>query len=100
MGLPMVIALSLWVIREVVDQTVVSVGPYIFQTDALLFNNSRAKSWGIASPPHRTFRLLSPCHPASNRSRHVAGVACITVVPDVSSVFLNSDPSLATSRVA
>src|SRR5215467_5831418 len=69
------------VIRLADDQIVVSVGPYIFQSDPLRLTSSLASSRGRASPPHKTLNSSDPCQPASKSSRHVAGVACIIVAP-------------------
>src|SRR6267154_159879 len=99
MGFPIVIGPSSEVIREVVDQTVVSVGPYMFQTAEALFNNSRARSRGMPSPPQRTLRFLLPSHPASRSNLHVAGVACITVGAVLSNISRNWYPSIAPSRL-
>ena len=53
----------------------------MFQSDAQRGNNALANSIDHASPPHRIFRLGLPCQPASNKSRHVTGVACMKVAP-------------------
>src|SRR5436309_13248702 len=100
MGLPIVIGLSSAVIREVVDHTVVSVGPYIFQTDEARFNNSIASSRGNASPPHKLLKLLFPSHPASRCNLQVAGLACITLIAAPANILCNSYPSRAVSRLA
>src|SRR5438552_18524747 len=79
------------------DQMVVSVGPYMFQSDALLFSNWFANSHASASPPHRILILESPCHPASSSIRQVAGVACIMVTPEATSFSASCRPSEETS---
>src|SRR5579883_1518514 len=82
------------------DQIVVSVGPYIFQTEADRLHSSRASSGGKASPPHNTFNGGSPFQPASRSCCHVTGVACIIVAR---TVLINSSrvtPYCAISRVA
>src|SRR5579864_2511481 len=61
------------------DQMVVSVGPYMFHSEAHLGSNSSANCRGHASPPHRIFKWGLPCHPESSSSLHVERVACITV---------------------
>ncbi len=45
---------------DVADQTVVSVGPYMFQTDEERASSASARSRGSASPPQRTLRLRRP----------------------------------------
>src|SRR5439155_22569919 len=61
------------------DHIVVSVGPYMFQTEL----PHRAKSFASfrekASPPQSTFNRGSPSHPASRRIFQVTGVACMKV---------------------
>src|SRR5215472_5409170 len=86
--------------RATVDQTVVSVGPYKFHNDEHRGISSLAKSGGIASPPHRIFRLSQPCHPLSTIIRQVVGVACITVALLDSKSPRNAMPSRTTSRLA
>src|SRR5262249_42877676 len=61
------------------DQIVVSVGPYMFQTDEARLTSSFASSRGKASPPHRTLSTGSPFQPASSNCCHVTGVAWTTV---------------------
>ena len=70
------------VTRSMVDQTVVSVGPYMFHSSAQRGSSARARSGGRASPPHKTLRFAEPLHPAATSARHSAGVACITVHAD------------------
>ena len=82
-----------------VDQIVVSVGPYRFQSSAPRSISCAASSCGRPSPPHRIFSP-GPVQPASTSSRHVAGVACITVAPSVSSSVCSWRPSVTSSRVA
>src|SRR5262249_28078081 len=79
MGRPIGIAQSAEETGWIADQTVVSVGPYMFQTEAALVISSLAKSRDIASPPHKIFKSGLPGHPASSSNFHVDGVACITV---------------------
>ena len=67
------------VTRAMVDQIVVSVGPYMFHTAPARASSAWARSRGKASPPHRMRNCGSPCHPASISPRQVAGVACITL---------------------
>ena len=84
----------------VADQTVVSVGPYMFHTEEERASNASARSRSSASPPHRALRFVGPFQPASMSNRQVAGVACITVAPDSLSRANSLLPSLAVSRVA
>src|SRR3954468_9536234 len=99
-GLPIGIGFSTELTFQTVDQIVVSVGPYIFQRDEQRGISCRAKSGGNASPPHRIFMCLRPFHPVSSKSRHVAGVACITVAQLFSNRCPRRRPSMATSRSA
>src|SRR5438128_10227047 len=62
-----------------VDQMVVSVGPYTFHNSLHRGRSSLARSRGNDSPPQRTLRVDAPLQLASASARHVAGVACITV---------------------
>src|SRR5947209_6736616 len=65
MGVPMgTLRSSRPSIRYPEDQTVVSVGPYIFQTDPQLAASLRSSSGKTASPPTIPFRLRSPVPPA------------------------------------
>ena len=65
--------------RLVVDQIVVSVGPYMFQSCATLVSRTAARSIGMASPPQSALMSDLPLHPASSKRRQVEGVACMTV---------------------
>src|SRR5215469_1351201 len=67
------------VIRHNVDQMVVSVGPYKFQSSAQRGMSSDARSAGIASPPHKAVNRGVPVHPAASIRRQVVGVACSIV---------------------
>src|SRR6516164_3442292 len=78
-GRPIGIGLSADVILQTVDQTVVSVGPYMFHNSAHRGSSSFARSRGIDSPPQRALKPADPFHPASISARHAAGVACMTV---------------------
>src|SRR5437879_6391105 len=100
MGLPIRTGPVEDVISWTVDQIVVSVGPYIFQTDEVLGASCSTRSRGTASPPQRILRSLQPFHPASRSKRHVAGVACMHVAPQVSNISRNRSPSAAISRLA
>src|SRR5437660_8387863 len=101
MGVPMgTLRSSRPSIRYPEDQTVVSVGPYIFQTEPQLAASLRASSGETASPPTIAFSLRSPVHPASSKSCHVVGVACINVAPELLRRLLSSLPSKVASRLA
>src|ERR1700733_11249232 len=63
------------VTRQMVDQIVVSVGPYIFHTARLCVTNLAASDLYRGSPPTRTVICGFPRHPLNNISRHVDGVA-------------------------
>ena len=82
----------------------VSVGPYMFQTDPARSSSSPASRPGNASPPQITLRSGLPCQPAVDSICQVAGVACITVVPDARisaisrSASATSSSSASTSR--
>src|SRR6267143_2625403 len=82
------------------DQIVVSVGPYMFQSSPHLANKSFARSRDRASPPQSTLKRSLPVHPASISRRQVAGVACITVAPEVAIKLFKSRPSIVASRGA
>src|SRR5437867_12902681 len=82
------------------DQMVVSVGPYIFQTELLLRSNCVANSREQASPPHSTLSSGLPFHPASISIRHIAGVACITVALELTSKSQIVGASSISSRLA
>src|SRR5437899_1692281 len=86
--------------RHADDHTVVSVGPYMFQTAATRRSSSSARSRDSASPPHSTFRPGFPPQPDSSNRRQVAGVACITVAPDDDNRLISRSPSSASSRLA
>src|SRR5438046_10748359 len=66
-------------ILHIVDQMVVSVGPYTFQSATLRANNWFAKSRCSDSPPDKIFNCPPPSQPPSISIPHVPGVACITV---------------------
>ncbi|MNW62016.1 hypothetical protein D3C74_401190 [compost metagenome] len=87
-------------ISATVDQIVVSVGPYIFQSEPTLGSSSLATSGGRLSPPHNAFNRLLPAYPDSSSIFHVAGVACITVIPCVASSSPKTLPSAASRFVA
>src|SRR3954469_10440792 len=57
------------------DQMVVSVGPYMFQSELHLGKSCPARSSDQASPPHNIFRSGLPDHPDSSNNCHVVGVA-------------------------
>src|SRR5207244_9227367 len=82
------------------DQIVGAVGPYIFQSSPLLANKSVARLRDRASPPQSTLKPSLPIHPASINMRQVAGVACITVAPEVAIKSFKSRPSIVASRGA
>src|SRR5947208_17150999 len=62
------------------DQIVVSVGPYMFQSEAQRAARASARELERNSPPHRTFKRGLPVHPAVSNICQVAGVPCITVM--------------------
>ncbi len=86
--------------RATDDQIVVSVGPYIFQSDLHRGSSASARSVDQASPPHRIFNSGLPVQPAASKSRQVAGVACITVAPQCFNRDESRNPSAATSLPA
>jgi hypothetical protein len=75
MGRPIEITAASGSTRSSVDQTVVSVGPYMFQSSPIPASD-RASSLLIASPPH-SIRTRRPSlrQPASSRILQVVGVA-------------------------
>src|SRR3989442_12447928 len=82
------------------DQIVVSVGPYMFQSSRHLASKSFARLRDRASPPQSTLKRSLPIHPASINMRQVAGVACITVAPEVAIKSFKIRPSIVASRGA
>ena len=60
-------------IRRTADHTVVSVGPYMFQSERYRANNKSARSSDQGFPPHKTFKSALPFHCASDNKRHVGG---------------------------
>src|SRR5256885_16240891 len=82
------------------DHTVVSVGPYIFQTDPQQAASFRASSGETASPPTIAFSLRPPAHPDSSKSCPVVGDASITLAPELLRSLLKSFPSKVASRLA
>ncbi len=83
-----------------VDQIVVSVGPYTFQTDAPVASSSLASSVGKASPPQRMRSRSARQGPASTIIRHVVGVACTMVARDSAMSARSATGSAATSCFA
>src|SRR4051812_30617759 len=64
------------VMHRQVDQIVVSVGPYMFQSSAQRGISLRARSDVIGSPPQSTFNPGAPGQPDASSNLHVVGVAC------------------------
>ena len=79
------------------DQMVVSVGPYMFQSDSHFGKSCLTKSSDQASPPHKIFRSPLPRHPDSSNNCQVVGVACSTVTPCCTNCSANRFPSIAVS---
>src|SRR5260370_31710153 len=98
-GGPMVTGPSAGDPRDVDDQMVVSVGPYMFQSSPSS-SNSFASFLGRASPPQNILSPGDPVQPISRSKRHVAGVACITVALDSFKSLINKLGSCAVSRLA
>jgi hypothetical protein len=65
----------------------------MFQRARTLPISRSASAAGSASPPHSTVSPGAPLHPASNSSRQVAGVACMTEAPDSAIAAARSRPS-------
>ena len=84
--------------RQQVDQTVVSVGPYMFQVSGQRASSSRARSAGSGSAPTSALKPAGGVHCESNRMRHMPGVACRMVVPVRCMCSASALPSVATSR--
>src|SRR5882757_10856895 len=97
MGGPIVTGPSPGETRDVADQMVVSVGPYIFQSSPNSIS-SFASFLGRASPPQNILSPEEPVQPTSRSKRHVAGVACITVAFDSFRRLINRRGSCAVSR--
>src|ERR1044072_1638621 len=96
MGRPIGTELSFAVTLAIVDQIVDSVGPYKFQTESVPVKNRSANPRVRSSPPHRTGTRAGHSQPASTRSRHIDGVACITLAWELSSRAI----SLVASRLS
>jgi hypothetical protein len=79
-GFPMLIRSSPARMRCRVDQTVVSVGPYMFHSSPPPVSRRSASVRFIASPPHNIRRPAWLVQPASSSKRQVAGVACMIVI--------------------
>jgi hypothetical protein len=83
-----------------VDQIVVSVGPYMFHTDAARATSASARSPlnGLSAAQDLQSRIAPP----TGFKDHAPGrrVACITVTRPPSSCSFNHAPSTAFSRVA
>ncbi|KGC56648.1 hypothetical protein Y023_537 [Burkholderia pseudomallei A79D] len=62
-----------------IDQIVVSVGPYRFQTSPPSSSSRALTASGSVSPPHSTRMRRALRQPACSSISHVDGVACITV---------------------
>src|SRR5690606_9726800 len=82
------------------DQTVVSVGPYIFHNSLERESKSFARSGGSGSPPQRSLILYLDFQPAVCIRRYVAGVACIMETFSVSIILSNDFPFNASSLEA
>src|SRR5436190_17830947 len=80
MGFPTVIPLLVFVMGAQVDQTVVSVGPYIFHNSTPAATNFAARSIGKASPPTSAFNEPFGTHPASKSILYVEGVPWINEI--------------------
>src|ERR1700722_1163796 len=79
------------------DHTVLSVGPYMFQSEAQRVSTCFARSAVQDSPPQRIFKRLLPCQPASRSIRRVLGVACKMLALLRSIRLANAQPSLTVS---
>ena len=83
-----------------IDQIVVSVGPYRFQTRRHRDRISWANAGVSASPPHSATSRAVAAHPLSTSIRHVAGVAWRRVAPVSSSRRRSSFGSATAARSA
>ena len=86
--------------RQHVDQIVVSVGPYMFRRLPCPLEKALGQVARHRFAAAEDLEVASPRHPASISSRHVAGVACMTVACEDSSSPFNRSPSIAVSRSA
>src|SRR5688500_13482137 len=66
------------VTRATIDQIVVSVGPYMFQSEAQHLWSCVARFLVRASPPDSILRPGEPFHPAPSSIVQVVGVSCMT----------------------
>ena len=74
---------------------VVSVGPYIFQTEWHFPRSLSARSFGIASPPQSALSGKGLFQPASNIIRQVDGVACMMLIFSERRMSSSMRPSFA-----
>src|SRR5215471_16579824 len=89
---------SLPLTRSMLDHIVVSVGPYMFHTSPLPSTNCLPNCRANPSPPLNTlYSPPLPHFPLSTSSRHIDGVACITVLR--SSRFFSSTGSSTSARL-
>ncbi|CAE6776749.1 hypothetical protein R69746_04105 [Paraburkholderia aspalathi] len=86
------------------DQIVVSVGPYILESVIPRSSSAAARSAGSASPPHSACSGPRKTRPAraslSSSMRQPAGVACMTVAPLCCMSRSRRAPSSTVSREA
>ena len=87
-------------IRRTADHTVVSVGPYMFQSERYRANNKSARSSDQGFPPHKTFKSALPFHCPYNNKHHIVGVACITEIFCSRSSKISAVASATCSRLA
>jgi hypothetical protein len=84
-----------------VDQIVVSVGPYMFQTAPARARSWAARSGGTGSPPISTWRSVRASdQPAAINMRKVEGVAWRAVIPALSRRSRSWAPSTAAAAEA
>ncbi len=84
----------------VIDQTVVSVGPYMLVTLAACAASGPASDCGNASPPVSTRTPANTSGLVSMSGCHRLGVACMTVMPSRSTSARRASGSSTSSRLA
>src|SRR5690349_19715143 len=82
-------------IRAVLDQTVVSVGPYMSQPTTPVSASHTARSGGSFSPPQSASSRAGGYHSVSRSIRQVAGVAWNAVTPSAANRAASASASTA-----
>ena len=97
-GRPIKMRPSSVVTRDTVEYTVVSVGPYRFQSSPHRSNKGRIRSRGSGSPAVANLMPGWLSKSASRIIRHIAGVACIKLTLYCDIAATNATESFAVAR--